>query len=132
MLQSIPEDLSRDAWLAASWKQTWETAGPSRILRYIWDPGDGSPCCPAQLVLLGQDACRFENLRKSNTADSEHQFQSDCGAQAAYRGCSASSKCRYHRCEWSSRVLTNIDFPGGVFGLLTESSSQGADSGWSQ
>ncbi|KAJ8372540.1 hypothetical protein AAFF_G00281450 [Aldrovandia affinis] len=29
MLQSIPEDLSRDAWLAASWKQTWETAGPS-------------------------------------------------------------------------------------------------------
>ncbi|KAJ8394373.1 hypothetical protein AAFF_G00045840 [Aldrovandia affinis] len=41
MLQSIPEDLSRDAWLAASWKQTWETAGPSRILRYIRDPGDG-------------------------------------------------------------------------------------------
>ncbi|KAJ8393080.1 hypothetical protein AAFF_G00067630 [Aldrovandia affinis] len=41
MLQSIPEDLSRDAWLAASWKQMWETAGPSRILRYIQDPGDG-------------------------------------------------------------------------------------------
>ncbi|KAJ8398711.1 hypothetical protein AAFF_G00419080 [Aldrovandia affinis] len=41
MLQSIPEDLSRDAWLAASWKQTWETAGPSCILRYIRDPGDG-------------------------------------------------------------------------------------------
>ncbi|KAL7845704.1 hypothetical protein AOLI_G00238960 [Acnodon oligacanthus] len=31
MLQSIPEDLSRDAWLAATWKQTWEMAGPSRI-----------------------------------------------------------------------------------------------------
>ncbi|KAJ8377727.1 hypothetical protein AAFF_G00254610 [Aldrovandia affinis] len=48
MLQSIPEDLSRDAWLAASWKQTWETAGPSRILRYIQDPGDGidpAPLC---------------------------------------------------------------------------------------
>ncbi|KAJ8385857.1 hypothetical protein AAFF_G00179230 [Aldrovandia affinis] len=42
MLQSIPEDLSRDAWLAASWKQTWETAGPSRILQYIQDPGDGN------------------------------------------------------------------------------------------
>ena len=41
MLQSIPEDLSRDAWLAASWKQTWETAGPSRIQQYIRDPGGG-------------------------------------------------------------------------------------------
>ncbi|KAL7383791.1 hypothetical protein ABVT39_017730, partial [Epinephelus coioides] len=41
LLQSIPEDLSRDAWLAASWKQTWETAGPSRIHRYIQDPGGG-------------------------------------------------------------------------------------------
>jgi hypothetical protein len=41
MLQSIPDDLSRDAWMAASWKQTWETAGPSRIQRYIRDPGGG-------------------------------------------------------------------------------------------
>ena len=41
MLQSIPDDLSRDAWLAASWRQTWETAGPSRIQRYIRDPGGG-------------------------------------------------------------------------------------------
>ncbi|KAL7864055.1 hypothetical protein AOLI_G00154750 [Acnodon oligacanthus] len=41
MLQSIPEDLSRDAWLAATWKQMWEAAGPSRIQRYIRDPGGG-------------------------------------------------------------------------------------------
>ncbi|KAL7856241.1 hypothetical protein AOLI_G00198450 [Acnodon oligacanthus] len=39
MLQSIPEDLSRDAWLAATWKQTWEMAGPSCIQQYIRDPG---------------------------------------------------------------------------------------------
>ncbi|KAL7843415.1 hypothetical protein AOLI_G00249270 [Acnodon oligacanthus] len=39
MLQSIPEDLFRDAWLAATWKQMWETAGPSRIQQYIRDPG---------------------------------------------------------------------------------------------
>ncbi|CAL8355212.1 unnamed protein product [Arctogadus glacialis] len=41
MLQSIPDDLSRDAWLAASWRQSWEAAGPSRIQRYIRDPGGG-------------------------------------------------------------------------------------------
>ncbi|KAL6459828.1 hypothetical protein MHYP_G00315870 [Metynnis hypsauchen] len=37
MLQSILEDLSRDAWLAATWKQTWEMAGPSCIQQYIRD-----------------------------------------------------------------------------------------------
>ena len=42
MLSSIPEDLSTRAWLAASWKQEWESAGPSLIHRYIWDPGDGA------------------------------------------------------------------------------------------
>ncbi|KAJ8333503.1 hypothetical protein SKAU_G00415110 [Synaphobranchus kaupii] len=41
MLHSIPEDLSRSVWLAASWKQTWETVVPSRIHHYIWDPGGG-------------------------------------------------------------------------------------------
>ncbi|KAL7866903.1 hypothetical protein AOLI_G00147170 [Acnodon oligacanthus] len=41
MLQSIPVDLFRDAWLAATWKQTWETAGPSHIQQYIRDPGGG-------------------------------------------------------------------------------------------
>ena len=41
MLQSIPEDLSRDSWLAASWKLLWETAEPSRIQRYIQDPAGG-------------------------------------------------------------------------------------------
>ena len=42
MLNSTSEDISRDAWLAAAWKQEWESAGPSRIHRYIWDPGDGT------------------------------------------------------------------------------------------
>ena len=41
MLRSIPEDLSTSSWLAASWKQEWESAGPSHIHQYIWDPGDG-------------------------------------------------------------------------------------------
>ena len=41
MLQSIPKDLSRDAWLAASWKLSWETAEPSRIQRYIRDSAGG-------------------------------------------------------------------------------------------
>lgn len=35
------EDQSTNAWLAASWKQEWESAGPTRIHHYIWDPGDG-------------------------------------------------------------------------------------------
>lgn len=39
MLQTVSEDLSRDAWLAASWKQSWETARPSRIQQFIRDPG---------------------------------------------------------------------------------------------
>ncbi|XP_034062856.1 NAD kinase-like isoform X2 [Gymnodraco acuticeps] len=42
MLNSTSEDISRDAWLAAAWKQEWESAVPSRIHRYIWDPGDGA------------------------------------------------------------------------------------------
>ncbi|CAM4608619.1 unnamed protein product [Leuciscus chuanchicus] len=39
LLRSIPEDLSTEAWLAAAWKQEWESAGPSRIHRYIYYPG---------------------------------------------------------------------------------------------
>ncbi|KAJ8416523.1 hypothetical protein AAFF_G00358110 [Aldrovandia affinis] len=42
MLNFTSEDISRDAWLAAAWKQEWESAGPSRVHRYIWDPGDGA------------------------------------------------------------------------------------------
>ncbi|KAJ8402829.1 hypothetical protein AAFF_G00361430 [Aldrovandia affinis] len=40
MLRSTPEDLSTGAWLAASWKQGWESAGTARIHHYIRDPGD--------------------------------------------------------------------------------------------
>ncbi|KAJ8403315.1 hypothetical protein AAFF_G00355320 [Aldrovandia affinis] len=29
MLNFTSEDISRDAWLAAAWKQEWESAGPS-------------------------------------------------------------------------------------------------------
>ncbi|KAM9812655.1 uncharacterized protein ACBT44_011747 [Syngnathus typhle] len=42
MLNSIPEDISRDAWLAAAWKQEWEAAGPSLMHCYVWEPGDGA------------------------------------------------------------------------------------------
>ncbi|KAM9771130.1 uncharacterized protein ACBT44_004583 isoform 1-T2 [Syngnathus typhle] len=42
MLNSIPEDISRDAWLAAAWKQEWEAAGPSLMHSYVWEPGDGA------------------------------------------------------------------------------------------
>ncbi|KAL3052917.1 hypothetical protein OYC64_005443 [Pagothenia borchgrevinki] len=42
ILNSTSEDLSRDAWLAVAWRQEWEIDGPSRIHRYIWDPGDGA------------------------------------------------------------------------------------------
>ena len=41
MLWSIPEDLSTEAWLAAAWKQEWESAGPTHIHRYIQYPGGG-------------------------------------------------------------------------------------------
>ena len=41
MLQSTPVDMSKDTWLAASWKKAWETGGPSRLHRHISDPGGG-------------------------------------------------------------------------------------------
>ena len=42
MLRSTTEDLSRDGWLAAAWKQDWERAGPSHVHQYVWDPGEGA------------------------------------------------------------------------------------------
>ena len=42
MLRAIPDDLSTEAWLKAAWKQQWESAGPTRIHRYIQDPGGGT------------------------------------------------------------------------------------------
>ena len=41
MLISIPEDLTTKAWLAAAWKQEWESAGQTRLHHYIQDPGGG-------------------------------------------------------------------------------------------
>ena len=29
MLTVIPEDRSKDAWIAATWKQEWEASGPT-------------------------------------------------------------------------------------------------------
>ncbi|KAL7881731.1 hypothetical protein AOLI_G00085790 [Acnodon oligacanthus] len=39
--QPIPEDLSRDAWLAATWKQMLDAGWSSRLPQYIRDPGGG-------------------------------------------------------------------------------------------
>ena len=41
MLSVIPEDRSKDAWIAATWKQEWEASGPIRVHRYVSDPGEG-------------------------------------------------------------------------------------------
>ena len=41
MLSVIPEDRSKDAWIAATWKQEWEASGPTRVHRHISDPGEG-------------------------------------------------------------------------------------------
>ena len=41
MLSVIPEDRSKDAWIAATWKQEWDSSGPTRVHRHISDPGEG-------------------------------------------------------------------------------------------
>ena len=41
MLSVIPEDRSKEAWIAATWKQEWEASGPSLVHRHISDPGEG-------------------------------------------------------------------------------------------
>ena len=41
MLSVIPEDRSKDAWIAATWKQEWEAFGPTRVHRHVSDPGGG-------------------------------------------------------------------------------------------
>ena len=41
MLSVIPEDRSKDAWIAATWKQEWEASGPTRAHRHVSDPGEG-------------------------------------------------------------------------------------------
>ena len=42
MLSVIPEDRSKDAWLAAMWKEECEASGPTRIHRHVSDPGEGA------------------------------------------------------------------------------------------
>ena len=41
MLNVITEDRSKDAWIAATWKQEWEASGPTRVHRHVPDPGEG-------------------------------------------------------------------------------------------
>ena len=41
MLSVIPEDRSKDAWIAATWKQEWEASGPTRVHHHVSDPGEG-------------------------------------------------------------------------------------------
>ena len=41
MLSVIPEDRSKDAWIAATWKRQWEASGPTRVHRHVSDPGQG-------------------------------------------------------------------------------------------
>ena len=41
MLSVIPEDRSKEAWIAATWKQEWEASGPTRVHRHVSDPGEG-------------------------------------------------------------------------------------------
>ena len=49
MLSVIPEDRSKDAWIAATWVQEWEASGPTRVHRHVLDPGEG---------VKGEDLCR--------------------------------------------------------------------------
>ena len=41
MLSVITEDRSKDAWIAATWKQEWGASGPTRVHRHVSDPGEG-------------------------------------------------------------------------------------------
>ena len=41
MLSVMRDDRSRDAWIAAAWKQEWEASGPTRVHRHVSDPGEG-------------------------------------------------------------------------------------------
>ena len=42
MLSVIPEDGSKVfLWIAATWKQEWEASGPTRVHRYVSEPGEG-------------------------------------------------------------------------------------------
>ena len=48
MLSVIPGDRSKDAWIAATWKQEWEASGPTQVHRHVSDPGEG---------IKGEDLC---------------------------------------------------------------------------
>ena len=41
ILGIIPEDRSKDAWIAETWKQKWAASGSTRVHRHVSDPGEG-------------------------------------------------------------------------------------------
>ena len=41
MLSVFDEDQSKDAWIAATWKQELDAPRPTRVHRHISDPGQG-------------------------------------------------------------------------------------------
>ena len=41
ILSVIPEDRSKGEWIAETLKQEWEASGPTRVHRYVSDPGEG-------------------------------------------------------------------------------------------
>ena len=41
MLSVVHDNRSRDAWIAAAWKQEWDASGPTRVHRHVSDPGEG-------------------------------------------------------------------------------------------
>ena len=40
-LRRFTEDRSKDAWIAATWKQEWEASGPTRVNHHVSDQGEG-------------------------------------------------------------------------------------------
>ena len=38
---SQEQHMTKDAWLAATWKQAWEASGPTRVHYHVSDPGEG-------------------------------------------------------------------------------------------
>ena len=59
MLSVIPEDQSKDAWIATFWKQEWEEFGPTRVHRHISEPREG----------VKGEIC-VENMKTCGLADS--------------------------------------------------------------
>ena len=98
MVCVIPEDRSKDAWIAATWKQEWEVSTPTRVHRHVLDPGEGVkgedlstvvPATAGHRWFRGKVALRgrwplvtgnghMRHYVKSNTHIRQHIFHSTC------------------------------------------------------